>query len=219
MKIMKYLTMGLLFIGMTTLVSCKKEGCTDVNATNYSSSAKKDNGSCNYKTPVADFTFYAYSSTEGKVSFTNSSTNADSYEWDFGDGSSSISTNPEHIYSANGNFAVTLKAKTNNGKDNSITKYVQISNITAPATTGECIFWTSTSTYGQIKIQINGGNVGTVTVYSSNGLAPDCGTNGYVTIDRPAGTYSYHAESLDGNWVWNGSVTIANGVCKKIQLT
>jgi hypothetical protein len=33
---------------MATLSSCKKEGCTDPNATNYSDEAKKDDGSCTY---------------------------------------------------------------------------------------------------------------------------------------------------------------------------
>ncbi len=37
-----------LLIVLTGLVSCKKQGCTDSTATNYNSSAKKDNGSCNY---------------------------------------------------------------------------------------------------------------------------------------------------------------------------
>lgn len=31
------------------LVSCKKEGCTDPSATNYSENAKKDDGSCTYE--------------------------------------------------------------------------------------------------------------------------------------------------------------------------
>ncbi len=31
--------------------SCKKKGCTDSNATNYSEEAKKDDGSCEYETP------------------------------------------------------------------------------------------------------------------------------------------------------------------------
>jgi hypothetical protein len=33
---------------MATLSSCKKEGCTDPNATNYNEKAKKDDGSCTY---------------------------------------------------------------------------------------------------------------------------------------------------------------------------
>ncbi len=39
------LVAGALSLG---LVSCKKEGCTDPNATNYSEEAKKDDGSCEY---------------------------------------------------------------------------------------------------------------------------------------------------------------------------
>lgn len=42
-------------ISVTTVISCKKKGCTDPTASNYSSKAKKDDGSCQY-----DFT---YSST------------------------------------------------------------------------------------------------------------------------------------------------------------
>ena len=29
--------------------SCKKEGCTDVDATNYNSEAKKDDGTCTFE--------------------------------------------------------------------------------------------------------------------------------------------------------------------------
>ena len=36
-----------LFVCSVALVSCRKKGCTDPNASNYDSSAKKDNGSCN----------------------------------------------------------------------------------------------------------------------------------------------------------------------------
>ena len=37
--------LSILIVGMTA-VSCKKKGCTDANATNYESKAKKDDGSC-----------------------------------------------------------------------------------------------------------------------------------------------------------------------------
>lgn len=48
------------------------------------------------------------------VSFYNRSTNADSYLWDFGDGTTSTQTNPQHLYTKKGNFTVKLTA-TNKG--------------------------------------------------------------------------------------------------------
>lgn len=45
------------------------------------------------------------------VTFTNSTSLANSYEWNFGDGSAvSTDTNPVHIYSSAGTYTVTLKA-------------------------------------------------------------------------------------------------------------
>lgn len=46
-----YLPVLALFIGALTLTSCKKEGCTDKDATNYNSEADKDDGSCEYPDP------------------------------------------------------------------------------------------------------------------------------------------------------------------------
>jgi len=48
------------------------------------------------------------------VSFTNLSNNADSYLWDFGDGTTSTLTNPQHQYTKKGSFTVKLTA-TNKG--------------------------------------------------------------------------------------------------------
>lgn len=45
---MKSIISFALVLGALTLSSCKKEGCTDENATNYNSKAKKDDGSCSY---------------------------------------------------------------------------------------------------------------------------------------------------------------------------
>jgi PKD repeat protein len=58
-------------------------------------------------TPTAGFNF----STNGlTASFTNSSTNATSYSWNFGDGGTSTQTNPSHTYAADGTYTVTLSA-------------------------------------------------------------------------------------------------------------
>ncbi|HIA37670.1 MAG TPA: PKD domain-containing protein [Flavobacteriales bacterium] len=54
----------------------------------------------------ADFT---YSTLADSVSFTNNSSNATSYTWDFGDNSTvSTDINPTHVYDSSGNYSVTL---------------------------------------------------------------------------------------------------------------
>ncbi|MBI1227826.1 MAG: PKD domain-containing protein [Bacteroidetes bacterium] len=57
--------------------------------------------------PIAEFT---YSVLDSEVAFTNNSSNALQYLWDFGDGSSSTVISPTHEYSASGEFNVTLMA-------------------------------------------------------------------------------------------------------------
>ena len=42
----------LLIISFFLVASCKKEGCTDENATNPTAGAKKDDGSCTYESTV-----------------------------------------------------------------------------------------------------------------------------------------------------------------------
>jgi PKD repeat protein len=51
------------------------------------------------------------------ISFNNSSQNAVSYEWDFGDGHSSSDKNPAHSYSGTGEFTITLTANGEGGSD------------------------------------------------------------------------------------------------------
>jgi len=50
MKSIRKITLSLLVLMSITVLSCKKEGCTDSTATNYNSKAKKDNGTCLYPT-------------------------------------------------------------------------------------------------------------------------------------------------------------------------
>jgi hypothetical protein len=49
MKKLKILSLSLVLVGTSILTSCQKEGCTDLDAVNYSSSAKKNDGSCKYE--------------------------------------------------------------------------------------------------------------------------------------------------------------------------
>jgi len=62
-----------------------------------------------------------------QVDFTNSSTNAITYLWEFGDGSTSVLENPTHIYTNPGTYTVTLNAYGGPGGDSaSVTNQVLV---------------------------------------------------------------------------------------------
>ncbi|MBK7965282.1 MAG: PKD domain-containing protein [Bacteroidetes bacterium] len=68
------------------------------------------------QTPVASF---SVPNTQGcipfNVQFTNTSTNAVSYLWNFGNGNSSVLANPGNVFTAAGNYTVTLTATSASG--------------------------------------------------------------------------------------------------------
>jgi peptidyl-prolyl cis-trans isomerase B (cyclophilin B) len=79
--------------------------------------------------PKAGFTVPAKKFTAPvEVQFTNTSQQAEGYEWDFGDGAISMDASPTHKYGHSGNYAVTLKAK--KGSKSVIQK--QMIQVTAP---------------------------------------------------------------------------------------
>ena len=94
-------------------------------------------GTCNAKggagnvAPVANFSF---TSTDLTASFTDASTDSDgtiaSRAWNFGDGVSSTTTHPSHMYSAAGTYNVTLTVTDNAGASHSTSKAV---TVTAPS--------------------------------------------------------------------------------------
>ena len=57
--------------------------------------------------PTASFTF---NETGNVINFNNTSTNADTYLWTFGDGETSTEESPSHTYTNDGNYIVTLEA-------------------------------------------------------------------------------------------------------------
>ncbi len=64
-----------------------------------------------YTRPTAAFT---YETNELTATFTNLSTDADFFSWNFGDGETSTVTNPVHTFPAPGTFEVTLNASNPN---------------------------------------------------------------------------------------------------------
>ena len=77
--------------------------------------------------PVADFTF-SNSGLSSKVTFTNKSTNAASYLWNFGNGATSTDENPTISYGSSGAYTVSLKV-TNSTGTSEIKKVVSVSVV------------------------------------------------------------------------------------------
>lgn len=89
--------------------------------------------------PVAAFTMDKNPVLAGDtVSFTSQSTDALTFNWDFGDDSLSTVENPTHVYLKAGTFPVTLNVTGEGGK-NSLTQSITVS----PSLTG---YWTTTYT-------------------------------------------------------------------------
>jgi hypothetical protein len=64
------------------------------------------------------------------IQFNNSSTNANNFVWNFGDGNTSIEQYPIHTYTSEGSYMVTLFATNGNCSDTD-TLYVKVANLSA----------------------------------------------------------------------------------------
>src|SRR5882762_7805394 len=92
MRLTKIITYALLVIFMTWCSACKKDGAK----------------------PQADI-FYTTSLDGYTVTFTNQTTGAASYKWDFGDGATSTDASQSHTYPGKGKYVPTLYATTAGG--------------------------------------------------------------------------------------------------------
>ena len=97
-------------------VTFNNVGTFDVSLTVTNEAGSDTETKVNYitvgTTPTADFTF---TTTDFTTVFNNSSSNATSYTWSFGDGTTSNQSNPTHTFSANGTYVVTLSASNDCG--------------------------------------------------------------------------------------------------------
>jgi PKD repeat protein len=71
---------------------------------------------------------FTYNQTGNTTNFTNTSINASSYYWDFGDGDTSTSSSPSHNYAATGTYQVKLKGLANSFTpcEDSVTQSVSV---------------------------------------------------------------------------------------------
>ena len=76
--------------------------------------------------PIADFTYTGNTNHAPiKIDFQNKSSEAEAYDWNFGDGATSSDPSPSHEYKESGNYTVTLIAKKGK-KTKTIEKQIQV---------------------------------------------------------------------------------------------
>ncbi len=121
----------------------------------------------------------AFCQTPAKIVFNNQSNNGLSYHWDFGDGTTSTTLNPTHIYNNYGNYTVKLLTNGGGCGMDSITKVSYISVLP----TNPCIY----------QMPVNG--IGTISACS--GILLDNGASSNyidntnpITIIAPTGATS-----------------------------
>ncbi|MEM7373086.1 MAG: PKD domain-containing protein [Bacteroidota bacterium] len=134
--------------------------------------------------PVADFQALNLTAcTNQQVQFENLSSGADSYLWNFGDGTTSTGTNPTHAYTSAGTYTVSLTATNSagcsdfEGKSNYITVYV----APAPA-------FTSTTNIGcnnPLFVSFTDQSIGTITAWEW-----DFGNGNISFSPNPTTTYT-----------------------------
>ena len=166
--------------------------------------------------PVANFTSNV---TSGKnpltVQFTDLSTNATSWYWDFGDGFNSTEQNPIHTYSTAGNYTVNLTAINGNGKDS------KLATITVEAVPEKPIAsFSETPTSGNAPVTVNFTD-------TSTGIPTwwkwSFGDGIYSTQQNPVHTYNrvgkYTVNLIVGNNYGINSVTKQNYITVTNPLT
>lgn len=168
--------------------------------------------------PKAEFSYIV--GADGKVGFTNLSTDAMSYSWNFGDFQTKSTSDKNafiYQYSKNKNFQVSLTSTGKGGSD-VIVKDVYISNVK-----GNLIVYKKFSTRDRnINIYVDGNYYGAINgSYYYGTTAPDCGNQYSVTINGLSeGSHKVDAKEtgvLPNSWSYSASVT--GGICSTSGLT
>ncbi len=119
--------------------------------------------------PISNFT---YADNELEVDFTNTSNNAVSYSWDFGDGNTSTEESPNHIFTEPGTYTVQLTSTNPCGNEvasQEITVDVNTSVFEVPNQFK--ISLSPNPTPGQLNIKVLDGNISesTLSIYNTKG--------------------------------------------------
>lgn len=147
--------------------------------------------------PVAGFT---YNNTGSVVNFTNTSTNASGYLWDFGGGNTSNLANPSFDFGGNGTFPVTLIVDNNGCYDTLITNITISNSGIAENDLIHNIYPNPFIDYLQILLKLpNQEDYLTIEAFNTLG-------------QKVAQIYSGKTAGGEFSTTWNSSISIAPGV-------
>ncbi len=148
--------------------------------------------------PVVGFTANQTSGYKGQtIQFTDTSSDADSLYWDFGDGTNSTQTDPTHQFNEPGSYTVTLSATNPDGTD-SKTMNIEIYDVD----------FTADVTEGEIPLSV------TFTDLSENAVSWSWDVNGDGMEDYDTETVN-HIYSIDG--IYTVSLTVSDGTYSGTQ--
>jgi len=142
--------------------------------------------------PTADFTTATATSCTGQISFSDLSTPATAWSWDFGDGGTSALQNPTHTYTANGNYTVSLTI-TQSGVNNKATKtnFVAINMPAAPTTTDG-----SGSVGSQVTLHATGTGTDSLKWYTTQTGGTPINIGNTFTTPALSSTTHYYVEEV-----------------------
>lgn len=181
--------------------------------------------SCSELLPTVDFSVSPEAiEIYQEVSFTNLSTDADTYAWDFGDETTSTDMNPIHVYTESGTYTVKLVA-TNVDGDAEVTSDVVVADHENMYTLDDVdfaidadMFWYQSSMGGDPYIRLitsvaGQDNPDLLKLYPNKGLNEIAGTYTW-DADNPAGTYDvgYTANYLGMAYDWTAVGKTGSGI-------
>ncbi len=141
------------------------------------------------------------------VKFTNTSSNATTYKWDFGDGTTSTDKDPSHEYTKAGSYTVKLTVSGGtcaNGSDDEIkTSYIVINGDPVAAGAERC---------GPGALTLTATGAGTLNWYDSPSATTSLGTGPSYTIPNITATTTYYVTSTSGTPAVTGGPTSATSV-------
>ncbi len=155
--------------------------------------------------PVADFSFTA---DNLDVSFTDGSSDPDgniaSWNWDFGDGSTSTDQNPGHAYSSPGSYTVKLTVTDNEGASSAVSKTVTVtSGITLTAT------GTSRLLSRRVALRWAGATTANVNIRRNGSVIVTTANTGSYTDSVRRGTYTYQVCEQGGAGVCSNTASVS----------